>query len=99
MKNGGRRTVPWYTYTVNEVGPASDGTETPAPVVYINLTDTAGSFADTWFYVANGIQNQALEVAIAAISSNKNVPAGAVAPGGGTSTEIQRFYLLAHGKP
>ena len=39
----------WVTCKVNEVGPASDGTETPAPVIYINLTDIAGSFANYWF--------------------------------------------------
>jgi hypothetical protein len=93
--------MPWYTCVVNEVGPASDATDTPPPVIYINLSDKAGSFSDTWFYAANGIQNQALEVAIAAISSNKAVSAGAVAPvaGNTTFTEITRFYLLAHGEP
>ena len=54
--------MPWYKCTVNEVGPASDATDTPDLVVYINLTDTEGSFANTWFYAANGIQNQALDV-------------------------------------
>jgi hypothetical protein len=32
--------------TVNWVGPAADGTETPPPVIYILLTDQAGSFKD-----------------------------------------------------
>ena len=54
----------WYACTVNEVGPASDASDTPGPVVYINLTDTAGSFANTWFYAVNGIEKQLLEVGI-----------------------------------
>ena len=46
----------WYLCTVNAVGPATDGTETNDPVVYINLTDTANpaAFAGQWFYAAEG---------------------------------------------
>ncbi len=84
----------WYTCIVNEVGPASDGTETPAPVVYINLTDKAGSFSDTWFYAANGVQQQVLDVGIGAIKANREVEVGAVAPVAGNQpyTEISRIY-------
>jgi len=87
--------MPWYTCTVNEVGPATDGTDTPDPVVYINLTDTAGSFKTTWFYAGNLGQNQMLSVGIAAISGNKHVQVGATAPNPGNSpyTEITRMYL------
>jgi hypothetical protein len=45
--------VSWYACTVNEVGPASDSSDTPGPAVYINLTDTAGSFANTWVYASH----------------------------------------------
>jgi hypothetical protein len=89
--------MPWYECTVNAVGPASDASDTPAPVIYIQLTDTAGDFpANTWFYIANGIQNEALDVAIAAMNSQKHVSAGAVAPNPGNQpfTEIQRLYLM-----
>jgi hypothetical protein len=89
--------MPWYKCTVNEVGPASDATDTPHPVVYINLTDTEGSFSNTWFYAANGIQNQVLDVAIAAISDRKDVEVGATAPKPENEpyTDITRLYLLA----
>jgi hypothetical protein len=89
--------MPWYKCTVNEVGPASDATDTPGPVIYINLTDTGGGFANTWFYAANGIQNQALDVAIAAISGHKDVEVAATAPlpGNNPFTDISRLYLLA----
>ena len=86
----------WYACTVNEVGPVSDASDTPGPVVYINLTDTAGSFANTWFYAANGIQKQLLDVGIAAINGRQNVEVGAVTPlpGNNPFTEISRIYGL-----
>jgi hypothetical protein len=89
--------MPWYQCTVNEVGPASDASETSPPVIYINLSDAGGSFANTWFYAANGIQNQALHVGIAAISGRKRVQVGATAPNSENNpfTEINRMYLLA----
>jgi hypothetical protein len=88
--------MPWYTCTVNQVGPAIDGTETPEPVVYINLTDKAGSFANTWFYAGAGAQNQMLAVGIAAINGNKTVQMGGAAPnpGGNPYTAVERLYLL-----
>jgi hypothetical protein len=97
-KNG-KANMPWYRCKVNEVGPASDGTETSAPVVYVNLTDTGGAFTSTWFYAASGIQDQVLAVAIAAINSSLNVEMGATAPVAGNSpfTDIQNLYLLAVG--
>jgi hypothetical protein len=87
-------TVGRYVCTVNQVGPASDGTETPAPVVYINLTDTAGSFENFWFYAANGIQQQLLDVGIAAITHGKDVAVAATAPEPGNSqfTEVSRLF-------
>ena len=68
----------------------------PAPVVYINLTDTAGSFANTWFYAANGIQKQLLDVGIAAINGRQDVEVGATSPlpGNNPYTEISRIYGL-----
>lgn len=90
----GGYTVGRYVCTVNQVGPASDGTETPAPVVYINLTDTAGSFEDSWFYAADGIQQQLLDVGIAAITQGKDVAVEAAAPEPGNSQfpEVSRLF-------
>jgi hypothetical protein len=86
--------VVWYVCSVNQVGPASDGTETPAPVVYINLTDTGGAFENFWFYAADGIQQQLLEVGTSAIAQGRDVAVGAVEPNPGNSpyTEVSRFY-------
>lgn len=83
-----------YVCTVNQVGPASDGSETPAPVVYINLTDTGGAFENSWFYAANGIQQQLLEVGISAIAQGKDVAVGASEPNPGNSpyTEVSRIF-------
>ena len=88
--------MPWYKCTVNEVGPATDGTETPAPVIYLNLTDQGGSFTDTWFYAANGGQTPMLAVGIAALNGNRPVQVGADAPNAGNSpyTGISRMYLM-----
>jgi hypothetical protein len=88
--------MPWYQCIVNQVGPAIDGTETPAPVLYINLTDTAGSFKNTWFYAAAGGQDQMLNVGISAINSKKNVEVAATAPnaGGSPYTELTRLYEI-----
>ena len=88
--------MPSYRCTVNEVGPAVDGTETASPVVYINLTDIKGSFANTWFYAADGAQNQMLDVAIAAINNDNAVDVVATAPnsGGSPYTEIARIHEL-----
>ncbi len=83
-----------YVCTVNQVGPASDGTETPAPVVYINLTDTAGAFENSWFYAANGIQQQVLDVGISAIADGKDVAVAASEPNPGNSpyTAVIRIF-------
>ncbi|MGB7848742.1 MAG: hypothetical protein WBL63_24235, partial [Candidatus Acidiferrum sp.] len=80
----------------NEVGPVSDSSETPDLVVYINLTDKAGGFANTWFYAAKGIQNQLLDVGIAAINGRKDVEVAATAPlpGNQPYTQIGRIYGL-----
>ena len=88
--------MPSYRCTVNEVGPAVDGTETASPVVYINLTDTKGSFANTWFYAADGAQDQMLDVAIAAINNDNAVDVVAAAPnaGGRPYTKIARIHEL-----
>jgi hypothetical protein len=83
-----------YVCTVNQVGPASDGTETPAPVVYINLTDTGGAFENFWFYAANGIQQQLLEVGTSAIAQGRDVAVGALEPNQENSpyTEVSRIF-------
>jgi len=87
----------WVNCVVNEVGPASDATDTTAPVIYINLTDSEGSFANTWFYAAAGVQKEMLAVAIAAINQDRRVEAGLVPPNANNTpyTPVTRMYLLA----
>jgi len=36
-----------FSCTVNEIGPAADGAETPEPVIYVNLTDTTVGISST----------------------------------------------------
>jgi hypothetical protein len=82
----------WLNCIVNLIGPAADGTETSDPVVYINLTDTQGSFTGQWFYAAEGSQTQMLAVGLTAMNTNRQVQAGLVDP---TTpyTAVERMYL------
>jgi hypothetical protein len=84
-----------YVCTVNEAGAASDGAEGPNPVIYINLTDTAGSFSNNWFYVEELAKKEILAVALAALTSRRHVSAAIEPPKAGNSpyTQIFRLYL------
>jgi hypothetical protein len=88
--------MPFYSCTVNEIGPAANGTETSAPVIYINLTDTGGSFVNRWFYAAERSKEQMLSVGLAALSANKLVEAAIDAPNVPYSS-VSRMYLMAAG--
>ena len=83
----------FFSCTVNEIGPAADGTETPPPVIYINLTDTGGSFVNQWFHAAEDSKAQMLSVGLAAISTNRQVEVAIDAPNVPYSS-IRRMYLL-----
>ena len=90
----------WYTCSVVMAGPATDGSETPAPVVYVILSDTGNNpsvFSNQPFYVANGGQNQMLAVALAAINGGKYVQVAAYPPNaaGTPYTSITRMYLMS----
>lgn len=87
----------WYTCNVTSAGPASDGTETPVPVVYIQLTDQGGAFTDQWFYAAEQAKDQMLATALSAISTGFTVQCGADPPdpGGSPYTALSRMYLIA----
>ena len=88
--------MPFFTCTVNEIGPAANGTETPAPVIYINLTDNGGSFVNQWFHAAERSKAQMLSVGLAAISTNKPVEVAIDAPNVPYSS-VSRMYLIASG--
>jgi hypothetical protein len=87
----------WVTCRVNMAGPAFDGGETPAPVIYINLTDVAGSFTSYWFFAADNSKSQMLAVALAAISVQAPVSVNLEDPQPGNSpyTRINRLYINA----
>jgi hypothetical protein len=87
----------WNTCRVNLAGPAADGTETPNPVVYINLTDQGGTFSGQWFFASQDGKTEMLAVALSAISLGKNVAAALDPPnaGGTPYTECYRFYIIA----
>jgi hypothetical protein len=89
--------MPLFICTVNEAGPAADGTETPPPVVYIKLSDQADppAFSGQWFYAAVNSKEEMLAVALTAISTGSSVSADAVQPnaGGQPYTEISRLFV------
>ena len=85
--------MPFLSCTVNEIGPAADGSETPDPVIYMNLTDTGGSFKNQWFYAAERSKAQMLSVGLAAVSANKQVEVAIDTPNVPYSS-VTRMYLL-----
>jgi hypothetical protein len=86
----------FFTCIVNEIGPAADGAETAEPVIYINLTDTGGSFANQWFYAAERSKAQMLSVGLAAMSTNRPVEAAIDTPNVPYSS-VRRMYLMGPG--
>jgi len=82
-----------FSCTVNEIGPAADGIETANPVIYINLTDTGGSFVNQWFYAAENSKAQMLSVGLAAMSTNRQVEVNIDTPNVPYSS-VTRMYLL-----
>jgi hypothetical protein len=85
--------MPFFSCIVNEVGPAANGAETPEPVIYINLTDTGGSFANQWFHAAEKAKAQMLSVGLAAMSTNRPVEAAIDTPNVPYSS-VSRMYLM-----
>ena len=88
--------MPFFSCTVNEIGPAADGAETAEPVIYVNLSDTGGSFANQWFYAAERAKTQMLSVGLAAMSANRPVEAAIDTPNVPYSI-VRRMYLLGPG--
>lgn len=88
----------FVTCRVNQVGPAADGTETPVPVLYINLTQmpqATGTFNGQWFFCHPAAKDQMLAVALSAISLGKQVVASLDPPnaGGSPYTQVYRLYI------
>jgi hypothetical protein len=83
----------FFSCTVNEIGPAADGTETANPVIYINLTDAGGSFVNQWFHAAENSKAQMLSVGLAAMSTNRQVEVAIDTPNVPYSS-VTRMYLL-----
>jgi len=82
-----------FSCTVNEIGPVADGTETANPVIYINLTDTGGSFLNQWFHAAENSKAQMLSVGLAAISTNRQAEVAFDTPNV-LYSRVTRMYLL-----
>jgi hypothetical protein len=88
----------WYRCKVNQAGPISDGTETPNPVIYINLTELEGRFApNQWFFAADNCKSQMLAAALSAITVGATVTVGGAPPNVNNDpfTQIDRLYVNA----
>ena len=97
----GEEARPWLTCTVTEAGPSVTGNSTlflkvntgQPPIIVIGLTDTAGSFSRQQFSVPGNCQNEMLAVALAAISTGKQVVAQVDTPAAGTLAQCYSLYL------
>jgi hypothetical protein len=86
--------------TVGQVGVAADGTETPAPAIYLQLTDGQNRWNGVkWFFAADSSKREILAVALMARSLNRSVTAEVDAPNvnpdgsQGPLTVCHRLYL------
>jgi hypothetical protein len=88
----------WVVCKVNNAGPAADGTETAAPTLYINLTESSGKFSGQWFFAASNAKSEMLAVALAAISLQTTVGCILDPPNANNTpfTQIYRLYLNAN---
>ena len=83
----------FFSCTVNQIGPAADGPNAD-PVIYINLTDTGGKFANQWFHAAQNSKSQMLSVGLVAMSTMRPVEAAIDTP---TSHLLGRQADVSHG--
>jgi hypothetical protein len=84
-----------FICTVNQTGPAVGAGVTPDPTIEFSLTDSKGSFTNTWFFAAQSAKNQMLAVALAAISTQSQVNAWVDAPQQSGMTQCYALYLVA----
>jgi hypothetical protein len=82
-----------YTCIVNQVGPTTLHSDTPAPEIALNLTDVGGSFSDNWFFAAASARNQMLAVALAAVSTQLQVSAWVDPPNANNTPWTQCYEL------
>src|ERR1700733_16070753 len=53
----------WFDCRIESAGPGEDGT------IWVNMSDTAGTFSQVWFIALAAIRQQVLETALAALQS------------------------------
>jgi len=82
-----------FTCTVKLAGASVEGAETPAPQIYLNLTDLGGSFAGTWFFTADKAKREMLAVALAAVSNQCQVSAFLDPPNAGNNPLTQCYTI------
>lgn len=80
--------MPYYTCDVTGVGPVETGE------VYLQLTEQANSFPETWFRAAPAANKEILAVGLAAINSGASVKVRMQSTDG--STDIERIFIIAN---
>jgi hypothetical protein len=87
--------MPWHLCSVNLTGPAAGSSETPDPVIFINLTDSGGAFTRYWFFAASVAKREMLATALAAISTGYRVSAFVDSPNANNTpyTQCHRLYV------
>jgi hypothetical protein len=85
--------VTGYTCIVISAGPTIRWSDTPAPEVIIQLSDTNNSFTGNWFFAAQDAKNQMLAVALAAISTQMQVSAWVDPPNTNNTPWTQCYEL------
>ncbi|MGB0073816.1 MAG: hypothetical protein WBP71_12775 [Terracidiphilus sp.] len=86
-----------YVCNVYTTGVTVLHSDTPAPEVLLQLSDTNSTpaFTNTWFFAAEGAQNQMLAVALAAISTLSTVSAWVDPPITGKFTQCYELSIVA----
>jgi len=83
-----------FVCVVVEAGVATNSTLTPSPVVFLELSDTGGTFQNEWFFASNAGKREMLAVGLAAISTQSNVNVWCDPPSG-ADPQCYNLYLMS----
>ena len=75
----------WFDCRIESAGPGEDGT------IWVNMSDTAGTFSQVWFIALAAIRQQVLETALAALQGNLDCHVGVT----GTDADSQIYRIHA----
>ena len=76
----------WFDCRIESAGPGEDET------IWVQMTDTGGTFKQVWFVALPAIRRQVLETALAALQSSLQCRVGVT----GTDSESQIYRIHAN---